>query len=141
MKIDLVGPLRRGLAMGLNEAAGYAALAATAMATGAIAAHAGLRPEPFFLGVAYAALGLGLSVLTVRETREHARAEAARHPAPTNPDHHGELTTREVAWITSARDRALSAASQAGMVNNLNDAKRVRTRCPGERCRVVQRLG
>src|SRR5947207_9107423 len=68
MKIDLVGPARRGLAMGLNEAAGYGAVAATALATGFIAAHAGLRPEPFFLGVAYAGLGLGLSVIFVRET-------------------------------------------------------------------------
>jgi MFS family permease len=122
MKIDLVGPARRGLAMGFNEAAGYVALAATAMTTGAIAAHTALRPQPFFLGIAYAALGLGLSVLAVRETREHARLEAADHGTPKNPDHHGELTTRQVAWITSARDKALSAASQAGMVNNLNDA-------------------
>jgi MFS family permease len=122
MKIDLVGSARRGLAMGLNEAAGYGALAATAMATGAIAAHAGLRPAPFFLGAAYLALGLGLSAVIVGETREHARAEAARHHAPKNADHHGKLTTRQVAWITSARDKALSAASQAGMVNNLNDA-------------------
>src|SRR5207247_8423634 len=66
MKIDLAGPERRGLAMGLNEAAGYGAVAFTALATGAIAAHAGLRPEPFYLGVAYAGLGLGLSTLFVR---------------------------------------------------------------------------
>ncbi|MEV6332376.1 MFS transporter [Streptomyces sp. NPDC051909] len=122
MKIDLVGPARRGLAMGFNEAAGYLAVAGTAMATGAIAAHWGLRPEPFFLGIAYAALGLGLSALAVRETREHARAEAALHPAPTNLDHHGELTTRQIARTTSLNDKALSSASWAGMVNNLNDA-------------------
>jgi MFS family permease len=122
MKIDLVGPARRGLAMGLNEAAGYGALAATAMATGAIAAHWGLRPQPFFLGIAYAALGLGLSVLAVRETREHARAEAKLHPAPANPDHHAELTTAQIARTTSFGDKALSAASWAGMINNLNDA-------------------
>ena len=84
MKIDLVGPARRGLAMGLNEAAGYCAVAVTALATGYIAARYGLRPEPFFLGVAYAALGLGLSTLVVRETRGHARLEAATHAtAPT----------------------------------------------------------
>ncbi|MEU0394925.1 MFS transporter [Streptomyces sp. NPDC006208] len=123
MKIDLVGPARRGLAMGFNEAAGYLALAGTAMATGAIAAHWGLRPQPFFLGIAYAALGLGLSALAVRETREHARAEAALHPAPANqPDHHAELTTGQIARLTSLTDRALSSASWAGMVNNLNDA-------------------
>jgi len=116
MKIDLVGPHRRGLAMGLNEASGYLALAGTAMATGAIAAHAGLRPEPFLLGVAYAALGLALSSLAVRETREHARTEAARHaPGP-------DLSTSQIAWRTSVAEPALSAASQAGMVNNLNDA-------------------
>src|SRR5256885_377879 len=83
MKIDLAGPARRGLAMGLNEAAGYGAVAATALATGVIAAHAGLRPQPFFLGLAYAGLGLGLSVIFVRETHGHARHEAAGHIAAT----------------------------------------------------------
>ncbi|NBM21210.1 MFS transporter, partial [Streptomyces sp. GC420] len=122
MKIDLVGPERRGLAMGFNEAAGYVAVAATAMATGVIAEHAGLRPEPFLLGAAYLVLALGLSVFAVRETRGHARLEAARHHTPEGSAHHGELTTRQVARITSLSDRALSAASQAGMVNNLNDA-------------------
>ncbi|NUU21294.1 MAG: MFS transporter, partial [Streptomycetaceae bacterium] len=122
MKIDLVGPARRGLAMGLNEAAGYLAVAATAMATGAIAGQAGLRPEPFLLGAAYAALGLGLSALAVRETRDHARAEAALHPPSEDPDHHAELTTRQIARRTSATDKALSSASWAGMVNNANDA-------------------
>ncbi|MFE4582966.1 MFS transporter, partial [Streptomyces chartreusis] len=120
MKIDLAGPERRGLAMGLNEAAGYGAVAATAMATGAIAEHAGLRPEPFLLGAAYLVLALGLSVFAVRETREHARAEAALHPVRAVAE--GELTTGQVARRTSFGDRALSAASQAGMVNNLNDA-------------------
>ena len=79
MKVDLVGPDRRGLAMGLNEAAGYGAVAATAMATGYLAAEYGLRPEPFYLGIAYAALGLGLSGLAVRETRHHVELEAASH--------------------------------------------------------------
>ncbi|WP_308185175.1 MFS transporter [Streptomyces sp. MNU76] len=120
MKIDLVGPERRGLAMGFNEAAGYVAVAATAMATGAIAEHAGLRPEPFLLGAAYVVLALGLSTLAVRETRDHARAEAAHHPRQTGSD--AELTTSQIARLTSLSDKALSAASQAGMVNNLNDA-------------------
>src|SRR5213593_2453026 len=93
MKIDLVGPERRGLAMGLNEAAGYGAVAATALATGFIAAHAGLRPEPFFLGLAYAGLGLGLSGLAVRETLGHARHEAGRH-VTTDDRLHRRLTTR-----------------------------------------------
>ncbi|HEX4778602.1 MAG TPA: MFS transporter [Acidimicrobiia bacterium] len=120
MKIDLVGPARRGLAMGLNEAAGYGALAVTAVATGFIAEHAGLRPEPFFLGIAYAALGLGISSVFVRETHAHARFEAAHHVAPSE-ELHEELSTRDVFLTTSFRDRALSACSQAGLVNNLND--------------------
>ena len=120
MKIDLAGPARRGLAMGLNEAAGYGAVAITALATGYLAAAYGLRPAPFLLGAAYIALGLGLSAGAVRETRGHARHEAAGHVAAG--DHlGGQLTTRQVAWLTSFREPALSAACQAGMVNNLND--------------------
>ena len=119
MKIDLVGPARRGLAMGLNEAAGYGAVAITALATGYLAAAYGLRPAPFLLGAAYIALGLGLSAAAVRETREHARYEATTHVAA---DHlGGHLTTRQVARLTSFSEPALSAACQAGMVNNLND--------------------
>lgn len=120
MKIDLVGPARRGFAMGLNEAAGYGAVAVTALATGYIAEHAGLRPEPFFLGLAYAGLGLGLSVFFVRETRDHARHEAANHIS-IDDAHHESLTTGEIFRLTSFRDRALSSCSQAGLVNNLND--------------------
>jgi MFS family permease len=124
MKIDLVGPARRGLAMGLNEAAGYLALAATALATGYLAAHHGLRPAPFLLGIAYAALGLGLSTLAVRETRGHAHTEAASHTPRANGNHHhlhAALSSRRVFTQTSFREPALSSASQAGMVNNLND--------------------
>ncbi len=124
MKIDLVGPERRGLAMGFNEAAGYGAVAATALATGYLAARYGLRPEPFYLGIAYAALGLGVSTLVVRETRDHARLEAGIHPGRSHGrrDHlNAELTDRQVFAQTSLREPALSAASQAGMVNNLND--------------------
>ncbi len=124
MKIDLVGPDRRGLAMGLNEAAGYAAVAATALATGYLAAAYGLRPTPFYLGIAFAALGLGLSVVVVRETRDHAHLEAAGHAprADGRHDHlHDELSDGQVFVQTSFREPALSAASQAGLVNNLND--------------------
>jgi MFS family permease len=120
MKIDLVGPQRRGLAMGLNEAAGYGAVALTALATGFIAARHGLRPDPFFLGMAFAGLGLGLSALFVRETHGHARYEAATHPGTSAQTRQG-LSTREVFWLTSVKEKALSAASQAGLVNNLND--------------------
>ncbi|MBK5330455.1 MAG: MFS transporter [Ilumatobacteraceae bacterium] len=120
MKIDLVGPTRRGFAMGMNEAAGYGAVAITALATGFIAEHAGLRPEPFFLGIAYAGLGLGLSVFFVRETRGHARYEAANHVATTD-SHRATLTTGDIFRLTSFTDKALSSCSQAGLVNNLND--------------------
>ena len=119
MKIDLVGPARRGLAMGLNEASGYGAVAVTALVTGWLAAAYGLRPAPFLFGAAVIALGIGLSTLAVKETHGHARHEAAHHV--TEGDLHGELTTREVFALTSFKERALSAASQAGMVNNVND--------------------
>ena len=115
MKIDLAGPDRRGLAMGLNEAAGYLAVAGTALATGYLAAAHGLRPAPFLLGLSYVALGLGLSALVVRETRGHAQLEATQHTA------RADLTDKQVFVHTSVREPALSAASQAGMVNNLND--------------------
>ena len=123
MKIDLVGPERRGLAMGLNEAAGYGAVALTAFATGLIAARGGLRPDPFFLGIAFSGLGLGLSTLFVRETHAHARREARTYVASSSASSaaHEALSTKEVFLLTSFKERALSAASQAGMVNNLND--------------------
>jgi MFS family permease len=125
MKIDLAGPRRRGLAMGLNEAAGYLAVALTAYLTGLVAARAGLRPEPFYLGLAYAGLGLGLSTLLVRETRGYARLEAQLTDddpgRARNPVGGENLSTREVLARTSLREPALSACSQAGLVNNLND--------------------
>ena len=121
MKIDLVGPARRGFAMGLNEAAGYVAVAVTALVTGHLAESYGLRPAPFLLGVAFAALGLGLSTLAVKETREHARLEAAIHVDGRNDHLHQELSNRDVFVQTSFREPALSSASQAGLVNNLND--------------------
>ena len=120
MKIDLVGPHRRGFAMGFNEAAGYGAVALTALATGFIAERYGLRPAPFHLGLAFAGLGLGLSTLFVKETHGHALAESAAHT--TSAEHlHGDLSTGRIFVLTSFRERALSAASQAGLVNNLND--------------------
>ncbi len=117
MKIDLAGPRRRGFAMGLNEAAGYFAVALSAWATGAIAERWGLRPYPFLLGVAFAVLGLLLSAFTVRETRAHAEAEGRLGPSPA-----GEApSAREVFLRTSFTDRNLSSVTQAGLVNNLND--------------------
>ena len=118
MKIDLAGPGQRGLAMGLNEFAGYLAVAASALATGWIASRWGLRPEPFYLGVAFVVVGLVLSAFLVRDTTHHVSHEAtlvgglppADRPAP-----------RDVFWRTTVRDRNLSSVSQAGLVNNLND--------------------
>jgi len=119
MKVDLVGPRRRGLATGLNEAAGYGAVALTALATGAIAAQAGLRPGPFLLGLAYAVAGLALSAVLVRETRGHVEHEgrAAVGAAPLE----AVPAWRDAFVRTSFRDPSLSAAAQAGLVNNLND--------------------
>lgn len=115
MKIDLAGPERRGLAMGLNECAGYFAVALAALATGLIAARHGLRPEPFLLGVLFVAAGLALSIGLVRETRGHAQHEArAERPQAA-------LSQTEIFARTSFRDRDLSSVSQAGLVNNLND--------------------
>lgn len=120
MKIDLVGPRQRGLAMGLNEAAGYTAVGVTALATGFIASAVGLRPEPFWLGIAYALIGLALSVLLVRDTRPHADLEARlHHRGETEPD--ARPSTRWIIVEVSWRDRTMFGASQAGLVNNLND--------------------
>jgi MFS family permease len=117
MKIDLAGPKNRGLAMGLNEFAGYFAVALSALATGYIAAEVGLRPEPFYLGVGFVALGGLLSVLAVRETQHHVAHEAKLAGAASED----ELSPREVILRTSFTDPDLSSVSQAGMVNNLND--------------------
>jgi MFS family permease len=116
MKIDLVGQERRGLAMGLNEFAGYVAVAGAALLTGWIAARQGLRPDPFYPGVAFAASGLILSALMVRETRAHVALESTLHFPLSRA-----MSPRDVFWQTTLRDRNLSSISQAGLVNNLND--------------------
>lgn len=116
MKIDLVGPKGRGLAVGLNEFAGYFALGLTAFLTGYLASRYGLRPAPIYLGVAYAVLGTLLSVLVVRDTTAHVRAEMSVAQAAET-----KLNFREVFALTSFRNRNLFSASQAGLVNNLND--------------------
>jgi MFS family permease len=120
MKIDLVGPSNRGLAMGFNEAAGYLAVALAALASGYLAATYALRPQPFFLGVAFAGLGLLLSVCFVRESRGHAHYEAATRKVEGDPPQ-DQLTFADIFWRTSWKDRTLFAVSQAGLVNNLND--------------------
>jgi predicted MFS family arabinose efflux permease len=115
MKVDLVGAKSHGLAVGLNEFAGYLAVGGTAFLTGYLASTYGLRPVPIYLGVVYAAAGIILSALLVRDTREHVSTEIANAPRPSS------TSFREVFALMSFRDRNLFAASQAGLVNNLND--------------------
>lgn len=117
MKIDLVGPARRGLALGLNEAAGYGALSLSALLTGEVAARHGLRPEPFYLGIVCVALGVGLSTVFVRETLGHARHEEATATSGGDGDGGLGVVFGRVTW----RDPSLSAISQAGLVNNAVD--------------------
>ena len=119
MKIDLVGPKQRGLAMGLNEFAGYAAVGVSALITGYVAARYAVRPQPFYAGVGYAAGGLALSMLFARDTRGHARHEAKG--ASDRGLGEAPSSSREIFMRTSFTDRNLSAVSQAGLVNNLND--------------------
>jgi MFS family permease len=125
MKVDLVGPRRRGLALGLNEFAGYVAVAAAALASGLIAERFGLRPAPFHLGIGFAALGVGMSVLLVRDTSAHVALEHAQRQATPSAREPGETgrapSLARVFALVSLRDRTLSACSQAGLVNNLND--------------------
>jgi len=116
MKIDLVGPRSRGLAVGLNEFAGYLSVGVTAFLTGYIAAQYGLRPVPFYLGVAYGILGLALSVLAVRDTRQHVLLETGGKNSQGEPPNFWKIFA-----LTSYGDRNLFAACQAGLVNNLND--------------------
>ena len=116
MKIDLAGSERRGLAMGLNEFAGYFALAGAAFATGWIAARTGLRPEPFYPGVVFVLVGLALSALLVRETSTHVALESSLQHFSAR-----RLSPSDVFWRTTLTDRNLSSVSQAGLVNNLND--------------------
>lgn len=116
MKVDLVGPGSRGLAVGLNEFAGYLAVGVTAFFTGYLASEHGLRPTPMYLGVGYAIAGALLSILLVRDTRAHVRVEIGGAPPAS-----AGTGFWEVFALTSFRDRNLFAASQAGLVNNLND--------------------
>ena len=116
MKIDLVGPRQRGLAVGLNEFAGYLAVGITAFLTGYLATLYGLRPTPFYLGIGYAVGGLLLSIGVVHDTREHVALERSQHPRVESALSFGSVFLR-----TSLADRNLFAASQAGLVNNLND--------------------
>lgn len=117
MKIDLAGPKQRGMAMGLNEFAGYLAVAGSALATGYLASIYGPRTEPFYLGVGFAVIGTLLSLVLVRDTSEHARVEAETHKGEA----HSDLSARDIFVKMSFTDKTLSSVSQAGLVNNLND--------------------
>src|SRR6266542_3883928 len=108
MKSDLVGTRQRGLAMGLNEFAGYGGLGVTALLTGYIAARTGLRPEPFYVGIAYGGLGLSLSAFLLQDTGVFLRDVTSSHPPSTSVPRNGTL-------------RAMFGICQAGLVNNLND--------------------
>lgn len=121
MKIDLVGPKQRGFAMGLNEFAGYLAVGIAAYVSGAIAQEFGLRPWPFVIGVVAVLAGLVLSVFFVRETHGHARLEAAATKRKNSTESFATPSFGTLFAQMSWRDRTLSAISQAGLVNNLND--------------------
>lgn len=112
MKIDLVGEKSRGLAMGLNEFAGYIAVALVAFFTGWIASHYGLRPYPFYLGIVMAILGLIISILFIKDTKHHVAKEASDNKVPR---------LKNVFWDTTLFDRNLGSVTQAGLINNLND--------------------
>jgi MFS family permease len=116
MKVDLVGPKGRGLAVGLNECAGYLAVGGTAFFTGYLASRYGLRPVPIYVGVFYAIAGTMLSILVIRDTRDHVKLEASRTTREASP-----LSFRSIFALTSFKDSNLFAASQAGLINNLND--------------------
>src|SRR5215475_8617191 len=127
MKVDLVGPKRRGLALGINECAGYLALGFTAWLTGYLAAEYALRPQPFYLGIGVAIAGLSCSIFGAKETLDHARLESRlHHPAATltvepRSAQNGPPSLREIFTLASWKDRNLFSCSQAGLVNNLND--------------------
>jgi len=112
MKIDLVGEKNRGFAMGLNEFAGYLAVAAVAFLTGFIAAEFGLRPYPFILGIALAIGGLFGSIFLIKDTRKHVAAENTLSDVPR---------LSNIFWETTWKHKNLGSVTQAGLVNNLND--------------------
>ena len=112
MKIDLVGEKQRGFAMGLNEFAGYIAVAVVAFLTGYIASEYGIRPYPFYLGIGLVILGLTMSVFFIKDTRGHVTAEATNNTIPR---------LKNIFWDTTWKDKNLGSVSQAGLINNLND--------------------
>ena len=122
MKVDLVGPKSRGLAVGLNEFAGYLSVGVTAFLTGYIAQRYGLRPEPFYLGIGYAVLGLVLSILLVRDTRHHVGLEISRHASIARGGRIlGDLPPRLVRRPQSVRGIAGRTGQQSERRHELGD--------------------
>lgn len=121
MKIDLVGKKSRGLAMGLNEAAGYGAVGLTALLTGYMASQYGLRPQPFYIGIVYTVVGMILSIFVVRDTRKHAQLEASQLQTTVSGEHSHKPDLWWVFKETSFKSKNLFSISQAGLINNLND--------------------
>ncbi len=117
MKMDLVGPRWRGVALGFNEAAGYLSLAAVAFLTGVIAENYGLRPEPFYLGIGISATALAFSVLLVRDTAPYLALENASRPATTSVPMSLRRAFADATW----RKPYLFGITQAGLAKNLND--------------------
>ena len=112
MKIDLVGEKQRGFAMGLNEFAGYIAVAVVAWLTGYIASEYGLRPYPFYIGIGLVVMGLMMSWIFIKDTRKHVAAETTTSPVKR---------LKDIFWSTTWKDKNLGSVTQAGLINNLND--------------------
>ena len=112
MKMDLVGEKQRGLAMGINEFAGYLAVGIVAFLTGYIAQHYGIRPYPFYIGIAMVVFGFLITLFWIKDTHTFVSAEAKTSNI---------VTSDNVFWNTTFTDKTLSAVTQAGLVNNLND--------------------
>jgi MFS family permease len=112
MKVDLSGERNRGLAMGLNEFAGYLAVAIAAFVTGWVASEYGLRPYPFYLGIGLSVAGFLATLFLVRDTHAHVAAEAVSSKVPR---------LKQVLFDTTWRNANLSAVTVTGLVNNLND--------------------
>ncbi|MBL7835999.1 MAG: MFS transporter [Bacteroidetes bacterium] len=112
MKIDLVGEKDRGLAMGLNEFAGYIAVACMAFLTGFIASHYGVRPYPFYIGIVLSVVGLLITLIWVKDTQKHVDMEMSSSDVPR---------LKRLFFETTVLNRNLGSVTQAGLINNLND--------------------
>lgn len=119
MKIDLVGKERRGLALGLNEFAGYISVAIIGFVTGYLAATYGLKPYPFYLGIGFAVLGLAISWIVVKDTRKFTDLEIKEDSEIISDRNKPYLNFKQVFLETSWKNRTLLAVSQAGLINNL----------------------